>query len=253
MYDLPPELTVTGDGYIRTVTLNRPDKLNAIDGGLHKGLATVWSQLRDDPDAHVVVLTGAGRAFSVGGDIDWFSDIAADDMARYTIMDDARRIVTEMIAFNRPVIAAINGPAIGLGCSLAVMSDIVLMSTSAFMADPHAAVGLVAADGGTLAWPLLTSLLHAKEYLFTGDRIPAETAVQLGLANHVVEPDDLLTRAYALAERLANMPQRALRDTKRAVNLHLSRAVAGVIDFAFAAESETMALRAFVSKDEARR
>src|SRR5439155_21577468 len=113
-------------------------------------------------------------------------DIGADDAKRYAIMEDARRIVTEMIAFNRPVIAAVNGPAVGLGCSLAVFSDIVLISSEAFLADPHVGVGLVAADGGTLAWPLMTSLLRAKEYLFTGERIPAALAVELGLANHVV-------------------------------------------------------------------
>ena len=242
-YDLPPGLTVTCDGGIRTVTLDRPEKLNAIGADLHHGLANIWSQLRADRDARVVVLTGAGRAFSVGGDVTWFGQIAGDDDARYSIMEDARRIVTEMIAFNRPVIAAVNGPAVGLGCSLAVFSDIVLMSTDAFLADPHVGVGLVAADGGTLAWPLMTSLLQAKEYLLTGDRIPADVAVQIGLANHVVAPEDLLPRARELAQRLAAAPQRAMRDTKRALNLHLSRAVSGVLDFAFAAESETMVTR----------
>jgi enoyl-CoA hydratase len=243
-YGLPEVLTVTCAGNVRIVTLNRPDKLNAIDGTLHRALATVWSRLREDQDAHAVVLTGAGRAFSVGGDVNWFADIAADGAARHAIMEDARRIVTEMIAFNRPIIAAVNGPAVGLGCSLAVLSDVVFMSEDAFMADPHAAIGLVAADGGVLAWPLLTSLLRAKEYLLTGDQIPARTAVEFGLVNHVVPSDELLPRAHGLADRLAAAPQRALRDTKRALNLHLSRAVLPVIDFAFAAESETMVLRA---------
>jgi enoyl-CoA hydratase len=242
-YDLPPGLSVTSNGPIRTVTLDRPGKLNAIGADLHKGLAVIWSRLREDDDARVVVLTGAGRAFSVGGDVNWFADIAADDVKRHSIMEDARRIVTEMIAFSRPVIAAVNGPAVGLGCSLAVLSDIVLISSDAFLADPHVGVGLVAADGGTLAWPLMTSLLRAKEYLLTGERIPAALAVDLGLANHVVEPSQLLPRAYELAQRLAAAPQRALRDTKRALNLHLSRTVGAVIDFAFAAESETMLTR----------
>ena len=242
-YDLPPGLTITGDGPIRTVTLDRPDKLNAIGADLHKALMLVWSRLREDDEARVVVLTGAGRAFSVGGDVNWFAAIADDDAKRHSIMEDARRIVTEMIAFNRPVIAAVNGPAVGLGCSLAVLSDIVLISSDAFLCDPHVGVGLVAADGGTLAWPLMTSLLRAKEYLLTGDRIPAAAAVELGLANHVVEPDQLLPRAYELGTRLAAAPQRALRDTKRALNMHLSRTVSAVIDFAFAAESETMLMR----------
>src|SRR5690606_1016900 len=131
------------------------------------------------------------------------------------------------------------------GCSLAVMSDIVLISERAFFADPHVSIGLVAADGGALAWPLMMSMLKAKEYLFTGDRIDASRAVEFGLANRAVAPESLMSEALALGERLAGQPQRALRDTKRALNLHVSASVHAVLDFALSAESETFALDEF--------
>src|SRR5260221_12884219 len=111
-----------------------------------------------------------------------------------------------MVRFPLPVIAAVNGPAVGLGCSLAVACDLVFMSELAFLADPHVTVGLVAGDGGAALWPLLTSMLRAKEYLFTGDRIPATVAVELGLANRVVASDTLVADAIAVAHRLASMP-----------------------------------------------
>lgn len=160
-----------------------------------------------------------------------------DEQARLETVDEARRIVLEMTDFPLPVVAAVNGPAVGLGCSLALFSDVVVMSEKAFFSDPHITVGLVAADGGVIAWPLVTSLLWAKEFLLTGDRIPAERALQMGMANHVVPADDLLDTAYRIAERIAAQPRQAVRDTKRALNIHLSRAVASVIDFSFSSET----------------
>lgn len=234
-----PELIVQGDGPVRTVIINRPEHMNAVNEPLHDALGEVWSQLRRDPDVAAVVLTGAGRAFSAGGDMEYLERVASDPDYRYRTMDGARRIVSEMIGFHKPVIAAVNGPAVGLGCSLAVLCDIVVMSERAFFADPHVSLGVVAADGGVLAWPLMIAMLRAKEYLFTGDRIDAATARELGLANRVVADDEVLAVATSLAERLAAQPRQALWDTKRAINIHLSRAVSSVVDFAFAAESET--------------
>lgn len=239
------ELVVEGEGPVRTVVMNRPERMNAVNAELHHALAEVWGSLRADHNVHVVVLTGAGGAFSAGGDVEFLSRVAADEAFRYDTMAEARRIVMEMATFPKPVIAAVNGPAVGLGCSLAVLCDVVMMSSEAFVADPHVSLGVVAADGGALVWPLMMSLLRAKEFLFTGDRIDAEAALRIGLANQVVPHDELMPRAYALADRLAAQPQRALRDTKRAVNLHLIRAVEAVIDFAFASESETFALPEF--------
>ncbi|HEX4588016.1 MAG TPA: enoyl-CoA hydratase-related protein, partial [Mycobacterium sp.] len=142
--------------------------------------------------------------------------------------------------FPLPVIAAVNGPAVGLGCSIAVLRDITLISESAYLADPHVAVGLVAGDGGAAMWPLLTPIMRSREYLFTGDRIPATTAVDLGLASRTVAPDELMNEAHALAARLAAQPPDALRGTKRVVNMHLSQVLGGALQAGFAAEVATM-------------
>lgn len=240
-----PGLTVSAHGPVRRITMDRPESLNAVNAELHESLSNVWHAIAADPEARSVVITGAGKAFSAGGDRRFLERIAEDAQWRYENMRQARRIVQEMIAFPLPVIAAVNGPAVGLGCSVALLSDLVMMSDSAFFADPHVTIGLVAADGGALCWPLLTSLIRAKEYLFTGDRIDARSALELGFANRVVAPDVLLETAHGLADRLAAQPAQALRDTKRAVNIHLQRAVGAVLDFAFSAEAETFTTAEF--------
>jgi enoyl-CoA hydratase len=239
---IPDSIRVTSDGPIRTVTLYRPEHRNAVDHDMHTGLSLVWDMLARDREARAVVLTGAGSSFCAGGDMSLLEYAQADADQRYSLVADARRIATEMAGFPLPVVAAVNGPAVGLGFSLAILSDVVLMSESAFFADPHVSIGLVAADGAALCWPLLASLLKAKEYLLTGDRIDASTAERLGLANRVLAPDAVLPQAHELALRLAGQPTRALRDTKRILNIHLRHALAQTADFAFAAESETFAL-----------
>ena len=144
-----------------------------------------------------------------------------------------------MVRCRVPIVAAVNGPAVGLGCSLVALSDIVYMAESAHLADPHVMIGLVAADGGPVTWPLLTSLQLAKEYALTGDRIPAERAAQIGLVNHVCEDDAVLDQALACAHRIAALPRQAVEDTKRILNLHLERAVVATLDFALAAEDRS--------------
>jgi enoyl-CoA hydratase len=239
-YDLPPELRVDADGPVRIVTMDRPDELNAVNRALHRALADVWRQLAADRDAKVVVLTGAGRAFSAGGDLDWITTFLDDPVAREKSLREGAEIIDEMLRFPLPVIAAVNGAAVGLGCSVAVLSDIVLMSERAYLADPHVSVGLVAGDGGAAFWPLLTSMLRTREYLFTGDRIPAAVAVEVGLATRTVAPDDLLPEAMALAVRIAAQPAPAVQGTKRVLNMHLAQALSGAVQAGFAAEAVTM-------------
>lgn len=239
-YDLPPGLRVESDGPVRTVVIDRPDDLNAVNADLHRGLAVVWRQIAADTDAAVVILTGAGRAFSAGGDLEWITSFLDDPVARDESIREGAEIIDEMLRFPLPVIAAVNGPAVGLGCSIAVLCDIVLISEKAYFADPHVAVGLTAGDGGAAFWPLLTPILRSREYLFTGDRIPAATAVELGLATRVVAPEDLRSEAQYLAKRLAAQPARALRSTKRVVNMYLSQALGGPMQAGFAEEVATM-------------
>ena len=235
-YDVPDEIQVTSDGAVRLITLNRPDDLNATNHVLHQGLAELWPQLDADADARAAVLTGAGRAFSAGGDFTYINELTQDlDLRRITLVH-GRQIVTGMIRCRVPIVAAVNGPAVGLGCSLVALSDIAYMAESAHLADPHVLMGLVAADGGPITWPLLTSLMLAKEYALTGDRIPAERAAQIGLVNHVVPDDEVLDAALACAQRIAALPQGAVEDTKRVINLHMERAVLATLDYALTAE-----------------
>jgi enoyl-CoA hydratase len=238
-YDLPAEIDVACDGPLRIMTLNRPDHLNATNHELHTGLAAVFPQLDADDDARAVVITGAGRAFSAGGDFAHLELLASDGALREQTLADARRIVTGMVQCRLPIVAAVNGPAVGLGCSLVALSDIVFMAESAHLADPHVLVGLVAADGGPVIWPLLTSLQLAKEYALTGERISARRAAEIGLANHVCADDEMMDAALACARKLAALPRRALQDTKRVLNMHLERAVLATLDFAIAAEDRS--------------
>jgi enoyl-CoA hydratase len=254
MYRVPDTLTVEADGAVRIVTINRPQDLNSLDDATHDGLGELWSQIAVDDSARAVVLTGAGTAFCAGGDVKGF-DRLTDLRLRRRILWGARRLVHEMVEFQLPIVAAVNGPAIGLGCSIAHLCDIVFIADTAYLADPHAALGLVAGDGGAITWPLLTSLLRAKEYLYTGDRIPATKAVELGLANRVVPADQLMTESLAMAQRLAALPWQSIQDTKRAINIHLRQAVSSVMNFAFMAESESFStdeLQANVASFKAR-
>jgi enoyl-CoA hydratase/carnithine racemase len=238
-YALPDAIRVETDGPVRIVRLARPAQLNAVNEDLHLGLARVFPLLSADADARVAVITGEGRAFSSGGDFDLLSRMGKDRRLRREMIAEGRELVLNMIHCRVPVVAAVNGPAVGLGCSVVALSDVVYMAESAYLADPHVAVGLVAADGGPLTWPLHTSLLLAKEYAFTGERISAARAREIGLANHVCPDSELLSTALAAARRIASLPRQAVEATKRILNLHLERAVLATIDFAMAAETES--------------
>jgi enoyl-CoA hydratase len=233
------EILVASDGPVRIVTLNNPDDANAVNNRMHTAFTRLWTTLGEDADARAVLITGTGDYFSAGGNlVEWLQTHVENPVTRRAGMRDARRIVRDMIDFPLPIVAAVNGPAVGFGCSIAVLCDIVLMSDRAFFADTHVASGLVAGDGGSVLWPLLMSLLKAKEYLLLGERIKADKAVELGLANRVVPHDEIKQEGLALAHRLAALPPRAVQDTKRTLNLHAQRAIAGILEYGISAETE---------------
>jgi enoyl-CoA hydratase/carnithine racemase len=232
-------LEVVADGAVRIVTLDNPDQMNAFSDEMHDEFAALWSELAQDRDALAVVLTGAGRAFSAGGSIEEFDYYRTDFAARRKTLRNARRLVDDMLNLHLPVVAAVNGPAVGLGCTLATLCDIVFIARDTFLADPHVTVALVAGDGGAVTWPFMTSMLRVKQYLLTGDRIPAVRAVELGLANFAVESGALLGEATAFAHRLAALPPQAVQDTKQVLNQLLRQASVNVLGYGLAAESQS--------------
>jgi enoyl-CoA hydratase len=232
-------LLIERDGPVAILTLNNPAMMNAFLDDMHEALREIWWMLSEDDSVRAVVITGAGKAFSAGGDIPAFIKSYEDNEYRRKSLRGARRLMEAQAEFPKPVVAAINGPAVGLGCNVALCSDIVFIGESAWIADTHVAIGLVCGDGGAVFWPLLMGLLRCKEYLLTGERIPAAKAVELGLANRVVPDAELLDQAKAMAQKLAAMPHQAMQETKRALNLHLQEMILRAAPFALSAESES--------------
>ncbi len=230
---------------IALVTLNRPEALNAANEELHGAICTVWSELAVLPDLRAVVLTGAGKAFSAGGDLPLLDRMTRDLDLRARIMSEAATLVRDLTAFPVPVVSAVNGPAVGLGCSLASLSDLVVMEQDAYFADPHVMLGLVAGDGGALTWPLNMGLQRAKEWLLLGGRITAQQALSYGLANRVVDPGQAVPEARKLATRLAALPPQALSETRRVLNQPLVARVEAALDDILAAETKSFDEPAF--------
>lgn len=234
-----PGIDVRADGAVRIVTLNEPDTLNAFSESLHEQFVELWGDIEHDDACRAVVLTGAGRAFSAGGSYEDFEHRRVDLAARRYSLRLARRLADEMIDVAVPVVAAVNGPAVGLGCTVVTLCDIVFMADTAFLSDTHVAVALVAGDGGAVTWPAHTSLLRAKQYLLTGDRLGAAEAVELGLANFAVPADQLLDDALAYAHRLAALPPQAVQETKAILNQHLRANAVRALGYGLATESQS--------------
>jgi enoyl-CoA hydratase len=225
------------------VTLNRPAVRNAIDRTTHGELSDLFVRLRHMPDLGAIVLTGAGNGFCSGGDFGLLEEFQVDDWRRTVrMMDEGVTLVRDLLQIPRPVVAAVNGGAYGLGASLALLSDFVVISESASLADTHVRVGIVAGDGGTLVWPHLLGHLRAKEFLLTGDPIDAKTALSLGMVNRVVPAEEVLPAALEVAGRLAAGPRDAIAWTKQAINSTLLREASQQMPLAIALEARTMTL-----------
>ena len=231
-------LRVESDGDVTVVTIDRPP-LNAIDGTLHADLCRLVGWLRDEPPARTVVLTGAGDHFSAGGDFAWFSELE-DLEALEELRRAGKQLIWDLLDVEVPVIAAVNGPAMGLAATLVLLCDAVFMAEEASIGDPHVRVGIVAGDGGTAIWPLAVGPALAKRYLLTGDAVSATEALRLGLATHVVAASELREEAVAFARRLAAGAPLAIRYTKLAVNKWVKEALNVAFDVATAYEVVTM-------------
>ena len=204
---------------IMLMTLNRPDVLNATNARLHWELTKVWSVLGDDAEVRVVVVTGAGeRAFSAGGDLDWISEMVGNADKVSVALKEAGDIVFNMLAFEKPVISAINGVAVGAGLAVALMADISIMAEEARITDGHVKLGVAAGDHAVILWPLLCGMAKAKYYLMTADFLDGKEAERIGLVSLCVPREELLGKAMATAQKLAKGSQPAARFTKRALN-----------------------------------
>jgi len=238
---LAPHILVEEHGPVRLLTLNAPDRHNSVDDAMHHALLQAWLLLGSDPEAGAAVLTGAGPSFSAGGDMDHIRNLHDDPHLRRNTIRTAEQLVRAAVSCELPVVAAVNGPAVGLGATLALLCDLVVIAETAYIADPHVSIGVVAGDGGAAMWPSFMSMLQAKEYLLLGSSVSAEQCLRLGIANRAVPSEDVLSVALERGSRLGRQPRQAVRDTKRALNLHLRHAVDRTLDFALAAESESLA------------
>ncbi|MBU6266335.1 MAG: enoyl-CoA hydratase/isomerase family protein [Sphingomonadales bacterium] len=224
-------------GRLLVMTLNRPEAMNAVNLQLHDDLLDAMWFAQGDAGSDVILLTGAGRAFSAGGDIDHIERSAThphlfDHEARI-----AKRIVFTMLDIDKPIVCRMNGHAVGLGATLALLSDVIFAGEKAKIGDPHVGIGLVAGDGGAILWAQRIGLARAKEFLFTGDLLAAPRAVEIGLINHALPLEELDAAVDAFCAKLLAQPMPALRATKMLTNLETKRIAHALMDAGIAYES----------------
>jgi enoyl-CoA hydratase len=249
---------------VATITINRPDSLNAVNNVVHHELEQIWLDVRADHDVNAIILTGAGRAFCAGGDV---KGMAAGSLTSSTgkagkgrgrgpiAASNGRRLVDNMLDVEQPIIGAINGDAIGLGATLALLCDITVVSEKARFADTHVKVGIVAGDGGAVIWPLLIGPHRAKEFLMRGTFINGAEAGRIGMVNYALAPEQVMPKARELAQELADGPTWAIRWSKLAVNKWLKQQSNLIMDASLAYEMMSFnhphqkeAVKAFIEK-----
>ncbi|WP_202408040.1 enoyl-CoA hydratase/isomerase family protein [Novosphingobium silvae] len=243
MNDIMPALPalktieITREGRLLRMTFNRPDALNAINLQLHDDMAEAMLFAQVDTGSDVIVLTGAGRAFSAGGDLDHIEKNARNPHLFDHETRVAKRIVSTMLDIDKPVICRMNGHAVGLGATLALLCDVIFAAEGARIGDPHVSLGLVAGDGGAVIWAQRIGLTRAKEYLLTGELLTAAKAAEIGLVNHCVPADELDARVDAFCANLLKGATVAIRATKILTNLELKRLATSLMDAGIAYES----------------
>jgi enoyl-CoA hydratase len=216
-----PEVDLTIERRIAIVTLNRPEKRNAITLPMQRALIAALEDVGSDEDVGALVLTGAGGDFCVGGDHAVIERMDAERGFLDTAAAQHRRTIELLFALDIPIFAAIEGAAFSFGAELAACCDIVLMGETARLADLHVRFGLPPAPVTLMVWPLLTSRLAAVELVVTGREVPAAEAVTLGLASRVVRAGSALAEALALAKAIVAVPRDSVTLTKRALRLQI--------------------------------
>ena len=232
-------LETAREGHVLRVTIAHPTSpVNAVDDALHHDLTTLFADLKREREARAVLLTGRGRAFSAGGDFAWFPQLREPGRME-ALRRDAKQLIWDLLDVEIPIVAAPNGPAMGLGASIALLCDVIFMADTATIGDPHVKVGIVAGDGGVAIWPLAVGPARAKQYLLTGDPLSATEAERIGLVNRVVPAADLADEAMKFATRLAAGAPLAVRYTKLAVNKLVKDALNIAFDISSALELVT--------------
>jgi enoyl-CoA hydratase len=207
------------------ITIDRPERLNATDERLHAELARVWRDVATDREASVAVITGAGKAFSAGGDLDMVERMSGSWRRVAAMATEASELVLSMIDCETPIVSAINGTAVGAGLAVALMADISVIGESVRLTDGHLRLGVGAGDHAVLLWPLLCGMAKAKYYLLTADFIDGREAERIGLVSRCVPDGRVLEDALELADRIASGPRQAARWTKRTLNHWLRMAI----------------------------
>ncbi len=242
---------------VATVTLNRPERLNALDDPMMRTLEHLFVEMDSEAGIRSIVLTGTGRAFCSGGDVKVMDQNRGKEaqVREFAPTRHSRHLIRNMLECETPIIAAVNGDAVGLGASLALLCDVIFASETARFGDTHVRVGLAAGDGSAVIWSMLCGIARAKQYLMTGDLVPAREAERIGLVNAVVPEGKAYEEAWKFAKRLADGPVQAIKWTKYSVNKLIKDQMSLTLDTALALESLTFltddhaeASRAFVEK-----
>lgn len=224
-----------GDDGVLIVTLGDPDRLNAVSEAGHTELVEVWPTVDRDPRVRAVLLRSKGRAFSAGGSYEMIDRIVSDPETHRRVLREARELVRNMIEFSKPVVSAINGPAVGAGLAAALLGDIPVAGRSARIIDGHTNIGVAAGDHAAVIWPLLVGIARAKYYLMTNEPIDGEEAERIGLVARVVDDDELEPFTRDLAANLASRSAEALSWTKHTLN-HWLRSAYPIFDASVAYE-----------------
>lgn len=223
--------------HLVTITLQRPEALNAIDYDLHHELLEALLRLRGETEARAVLFASTGKAFSAGGDLNEVERLQADVARRTALCDGGLRIMHALIDIPVPIVVALHGDALGLGASVVLGCDVIVASRTARIGDPHVKVGLVAGDGGCLFWPAAIGMNRAKRYLLTGDLLSAEDAWRFGLVTDLVDtPEETLPAARKIADKIAALPPIAVRGTKQSLNALLKARAREAFDLSMAYE-----------------